>query len=186
MSLDREIFLMVQELVGNPLLDKIMLMIAKGLIAVVPLILAYLFIIGKKGKKDSLYVFAVALISLGLSYLFGLLYFHKPPFELYDTLVASEPENAFPSQHTTIIFASVWPLFWRSRKKLGGLALIGILIGFSRIFVGEHFPIDILGGIMVSVIGFCLVYLSHDLLKKIVDPVAEFFQEIQDKYLSVG
>lgn len=184
MLLDRTVFLLIQQLVGNPLLDEIMILTAKGLIAVVPLILGYLFLISKKGKIDSIYIFAVAIVSLALSYLFGLIYFHKPPFEIYDTLVASEPENAFPSQHTAIIFATVWPLFWRSRKNLGKLALIGgILIGFSRIYVGEHFLVDILGGVVVSLVGFSLIYFSHSFLKKIVNPTAEFFQKIQDKYL---
>ena len=69
------------------------------------------------------------------------------------------PQNAmesatgysFPSGHTSAAFAVAWILHLRFGKKVGIPALIlAALISFSRLYVGVHYPSDVLGGIFVG------------------------------------
>ena len=58
--------------------------------------------------------------------------------------------GSFPSGHTTTAFvlASVLTLGLQSSKQILALLLLALLVGVSRIAVGAHWPIDILGGIL--------------------------------------
>jgi membrane-associated phospholipid phosphatase len=65
--------------------------------------------------------------------------------------------GTFPSGHTAASFSSALALahFCPSRAVSAGIIGIALLISLSRIFVGAHFPLDVLGGIICSL----LVYI---------------------------
>lgn len=67
-------------------------------------------------------------------------------------LVAEHDPNSFPSGHTTAAFAAglVWArtLPWRW-SRVAALVL-AVLMGFSRLYVGVHFPTDVLTGAVVG------------------------------------
>jgi len=72
--------------------------------------------------------------------------------------------NSFPSGHA-IIFGALATSLYFIHKKLGITYLIlAIVIGFSRVVAGVHFPVDIafglLLGILISII-FKLCTKSH-------------------------
>jgi len=58
--------------------------------------------------------------------------------------------GSFPSGHTTTIFvlAAVLSSGLRSRSATALLLIGAFLVGFSRIAVGAHWPLDVLGGIL--------------------------------------
>ena len=60
----------------------------------------------------------------------------------------SEPSDwSFPSGHATASFAAAWALFRLAPKKVGVPALLlAILIALSRLYVGVHYPTDVLAG----------------------------------------
>lgn len=61
--------------------------------------------------------------------------------------------NSFPSGHTTTAFALFigLSLFVKNPWYKISLLLLATLIGFSRIYLGQHFPADVIAG---SVLGF--------------------------------
>ncbi|MEG2420918.1 MAG: phosphatase PAP2 family protein [Oscillospiraceae bacterium] len=69
-------------------------------------------------------------------------------------LVAEHDPNSFPSGHTCAAFAAagVWmktlPTRWAKWVALGG----AILMGFSRLYVGVHFPSDVLVGAAIGLL----------------------------------
>ena len=70
-------------------------------------------------------------------------------------LVAEGDPNSFPSGHTSAAFAAAmaWrktlPEKWMGRTALG----LAVLMGLSRLYVGVHFPSDVLCGMLVGL--FC-------------------------------
>lgn len=76
--------------------------------------------------------------------------------------------NSFPSGHTatafTIFLLTVY-LFKNNKLVLIGL-IYAMLCGYSRIYLGQHFPMDVGGGIIVAII---TVEISKNLRKNIQD-----------------
>lgn len=68
-----------------------------------------------------------------------------------------EQWKAFPSDHTTSSFVLIFTVLFFNPPFWFGLFLVlfGLLIGFSRIYCGVHYPRDILGGI-----GFAFIYVT--------------------------
>ena len=70
-------------------------------------------------------------------------------------LVAEHDPNSFPSGHTCAAFAAAsawWRTLPRRWMKVTGVVMAA-LMGFSRRYVGVHFPTDVLAGMAVGL--FC-------------------------------
>lgn len=175
------LFRFLQSMTGNPMLDQLMIFFAELLVLLVPVTLVYLWFKGEDGRKDSLYIFTAVVIGILASYaVLGQLHQHASPYQNFDTIASGEPENSFPSQHATAVLSMVLPLFWRKREKLAGLLLgTGVLTGFARIYIGEHYLVDILGAGAAAVIGFGAVYLIERFLDDQVEELADFGHMIE-------
>ncbi|RRJ27633.1 undecaprenyl-diphosphatase [Halocatena pleomorpha] len=161
---------------GHPILNEVMIFAAENIVYLVPLVLLYLWFTSgserthsslslgsRPGKTKSVFVFVTIVVGLALSYIMGQLYSHPAPYMAgYETLVVEAPENSFPSQHTTVMFAFAWPLFYLQDRWQGSVALVfASLVGVSRVYVGVHYPIDIIGAVGVSLLGFTVVYAGR-------------------------
>lgn len=76
-------------------------------------------------------------------------------------LVARSADLSFPSDHSVMAGAAAAGLFFVSRR-LGAVTLAAaVLMAFSRVYVGAHYPGDVLGGLLVgaavAVLGWLLV-----------------------------
>ena len=82
------------------------------------------------------------------------------PYELIqglECIVKKADDYSFPSGHTTNSLACAWVIFRRAPKKWGVPALIlAILISLSRLYVGIHYPTDVLGGAVIGIGSACL------------------------------
>lgn len=176
----------VQSFTGKTLLDQLMVFFAEFLVVLVPLTLLYLWFQGEKGRGDSVYTFIAVVSGLITSYaVLAQLYQHQSPFQIYDTIAAGEPENSFPSQHTTVMLSMILPLFYRKRRKLGVLTLVaGLITGFSRIYIGEHFLLDIMGAGMAALIGFAALLLSERYLGTQIKSLIGLAYRVQKKVFS--
>ncbi|WP_406204608.1 phosphatase PAP2 family protein [Kitasatospora sp. NBC_01560] len=59
---------------------------------------------------------------------------------------------SFPSNHTVIAFAAATAL-WFADRRLGRIAVVAaVLMGASRVWVGVHYPHDVLVGAVVGVL----------------------------------
>ena len=178
MVLKGALFEAIQGLTGNPVLDQAMIFLAEYLVILVPLSLIYLWF---KDRETSLFTFYTAVTGITISYILGLLYFHENPSATYETIAAYHPENSFPSQHTTAIIATAFPLLYREKSKIGGLMLIsGLLTGFARIYIGEHWPVDILGAFFAAALGLMVSLYTWSYLEKLWRPLIEHSRKLED------
>jgi membrane-associated phospholipid phosphatase len=79
-------------------------------------------------------------------------------------LVSVPNSGAFPSGHTSAAFACATVLAWASPRLRVPLFVLAAAIGWSRIYVGVHWPLDVLGGAVLGVL------LAKALLKLLANP----------------
>lgn len=78
------------------------------------------------------------------------------------TPLIGESGAAFPSGHASLLFALSFVLLAFDRKWGYWFLGLSFLNGVARIFVGVHYPLDILGGIVVGLVSYIIVkFLIH-------------------------
>lgn len=183
MPLDTIGFGAVQALTGHPVVDTAMVVAAEMLILLVPATLVLLWF-RDAGRIDTLYVFAVTITALTISYLLGFLFGHPAPYEVaaYSTIAAGAPENAFPSQHAVVVLAAALGAYWRDRPTLGHTLLAaGFVTGFARVYIGEHYPVDVAGSLLAAGLGLALVAATQDRTRPLVSSTARLGARIETR-----
>lgn len=122
-------------------------------VAVVPVM--YWCIHRKKGAELGLLILGSAFINLWVKQLLT----WPRPYEIIPTLaLAKESTYGMPSGHSqlSVVFWAFAAQFLPHHLRL--LAVLGMpfLIGFSRIYLGVHFPSDVVGGYVIGAILFVL------------------------------
>jgi len=152
----------------------------------------YLFIIVEmllyfsfKKKDIAIFAFMSMVLALGINQIIGLVYFHNRPFMdgLGTTLVHHVAESSFPSDHTTFMFGiAIFVYIGMKNKILGQILLVLAFIGgIARVFIGVHYPFDIMGSIVTASIASMIIYRFQDILQPINNIVLKIENKICTK-----
>ena len=91
----------------------------------------------------------------------GWIHYRPRPFEagLGANLLHHLPENSFPSDHATLMFALAFGLIAAAPLRKAGGVLVGLalVVSWARVFLGAHYPSDILGGATLALMCIGLV-----------------------------
>ncbi|MGE8207368.1 undecaprenyl-diphosphatase [Heyndrickxia sp. NPDC080065] len=151
-----EIFKMIHNFSGhNQFLDKIMIFFTNYALELFALVLIAMWFFGNTNYKRSvLYAGGTGIIALFINFLITLVYFEPRPFVAHHihVLLPHVADASFPSDHGTGAFAIAFALWLRHRKIGTAMIICAFLTGFSRIWVGHHYPFDIVGSIIVAIL----------------------------------
>ncbi|ENX34281.1 hypothetical protein F889_02045 [Acinetobacter colistiniresistens] len=153
----------------NPILDKIALFSSHNLIAVLFIFLIVsLFFKDKAYKGQFIKTLITVLASLLVTQLIHAVYYHPRPFDLGigHILTGHCSSSSFPSQHTLTVMTIAFSYLLSGYRKIGSMALLlGVIVGWSRVYIGVHFPFDILGSFVIA---FLLVLTMNQVFKEFI------------------
>lgn len=162
LNLDGNILIWIQEFLRNPILDPFFKVITTlGNAGIFWIIATIILLIPKKTRKVGMMSAFALLCSLLINnILLKNLVARTRPYYVVEGLVPliKKPvEFSFPSGHAGSSFASACVLHRNLPKKYGiWFLILAILISFSRLYVGVHYPSDVLAGVVTGFICSCL------------------------------
>ncbi len=103
---------------------------------------------------------SVLLATLAFADNLQILFGHVRPFVLLNFVPAIPPVIAFsfPSSHASALFALAVTVRLHHKRVGDVLIFLALVNGFARVAVGVHWPIDILGGIVVGIISALIAH----------------------------
>lgn len=152
---------------------------AKYLPVVFALVLVALWLTWKpQNQRGAFLAGASALIALGVGQLVGYAFPRPRPYLAHSVnmLVSRSVDTSFPSDHATLGFA-VAVMVWQYNRRVGAcLLILAFVLAFSRVYVGAHYPSDVLGGaVLGTVASLVIAALSRRaLVRSALDRLFEF------------
>lgn len=109
---------------------------------------------GERTRMLLLEATSAGLAGLLINQLIGLFWQHPRPFVigLGHTFLTHAPDSSFPSDHLTLLWCVAFSFLLHQRSRAAGalLALLGLPMAWARIYLGVHFPLDMVGAALVA------------------------------------
>jgi undecaprenyl-diphosphatase len=162
---DQSVFLFLNGRLIHPILDHVMPVITNADYWRVPLGIAWLLLVvfgGKKGRIVALLAavtltFSDQISSALIKPLVGRV---RPCYALEQVrlLIQQTDSPSFPSSHAANMTAMAVLFSIHYRRLWGVFVCLAVLVSYSRIYVGVHYPLDVMAGALVGLFsaGFAL------------------------------
>ena len=143
--------------------------LAQDLVWIVPAGLVVGWLRSSVATRQVLLAAALAgLTGLLVNQLIGAAWYHPRPFAsgYGPALIVHAADSSFPSDHLTLIWAVAFSLLLHRQTRLAGWALflLGVPVAWARVYLGLHFPLDILGAALVALSSTWLIGGQEELL----------------------
>jgi undecaprenyl-diphosphatase len=87
-----------------------------------------------------------------------------------DPLVSLPPTGSFPSGHATVAFACATALALAVPRLALPLFALAALVAWSRVYVGVHYPLDVLAGAVLGVVLAVAIATAGRFLRRVAAP----------------
>ena len=170
------LFYFINNGLSNPFFDFLMPAITNfGSFIAMAIICVLMYIFGGENTRKVALIGLVALLLANVAvYLLKNIVAEPRPFIVLPNVIqlVSEPESyGFPSGHAASSFAVMMVIGLKYRLNFKGksykllypLLAFATLIAFSRVYIGVHYPLDVLFGAIVGILSAVLViYIGWD------------------------
>lgn len=179
-----KLFQLINQNAGHhPFLDGLMVFVTQYALVIYALVLLLMWLFGNEKCKYTV-VFAAITGALGLfiNVVLGHIHYEPRPFVTHHDvhlLIPHAKDSSFPSDHTTGAFSLALAVLWRRHRKIGlVMFLFAILTGISRVYVGHHYPFDVLSSIIVALFISRLVYTFSSIFRPIGRIIINLYNRI--------
>ncbi len=119
--------------------------------------------------------FLAAIIGLSINQLIGFFFYHPRPFDLHlgHQFLVHGTETSFPSDHAVFMFSLTFTLLMSTAGRSWGwlFLMFGLGVSWSRVYLGVHFPFDMLGAFAVAIVSVIAVKLCSPWLHAKIYPL---------------
>jgi undecaprenyl-diphosphatase len=183
-NLDAQLFLEVREQYATGLKSFMLVFTELGSFPVWFLAVPLLWLGRKKEVAVSLLVALLMVVVIAVSMKYAV---DRP--RPYEVLQAVNPiyrplDPSFPSAHAMTVFAGAIAVGKRWKKTLIPLLFLAAAVGFSRVYIGVHYPYDVASGALVGIL-IGLVADSLD-LTRLIDQIGHRIHRIRAWFGSGG
>lgn len=140
------------------------IMVADWAILLGPSALVLLWILGRTSeRRAAVGAFLSAMLALSASGLISAQIFHPRPFMDGSTrnFLHHAIDSSFPSDHSAVLFALAFSLVLAPPAAARRLWIAGLVlacaVGWSRVFLGAHYPFDIVAGALLGLLAALVV-----------------------------
>ncbi len=185
-GLDLHLFRVINGDLSNAVFDSLMPFITDPGPFVIPLTLIGVGLVvwgGWKGRLLVVMALLLLVVSNAVSEQLKQLFQRPRPCLALETvrlLVGCSKTNfSFPSSHASNITAQALLFAYSYRPIAVPLFLVAAAVGYSRVYVGVHYPLDVVGGILVGLAcGAVFIFLTREVERRLPFPRPK--PEVQD------
>lgn len=169
----------------NPLQLGLATLLARWVIYLIPLMIAVAWVRGdRSARRELLQILLAVAIALGLAQIVTHVWPQPRPFALHLGVqyLAHDMDPGLPSDHVTVFWSVALAALASRKFALWSLPLLalGLLVGWSRVYLGMHFPFDIAAALPVALAG-TVVALA---LRAPLRPAVEWALALYDRLAS--
>jgi undecaprenyl-diphosphatase len=145
--------------------------------ALVALLLGLWFWPGERAGRDERQWSVIAAtisatLALGINQVIIRMWERPRPFAAQHAVLLLKPSHdpSFPSDHSTFAFAVAVSVLLATRRAGVPALVIAAILGFSRVYVGEHYVGDVVAGVLIGTAVAVAVYQLRPFAMPLIDP----------------
>ena len=180
--MNMELFRLINNLANhNIILDKTMIFFSQYVPYIFMTVIVIVFILGIKQKKCeyrkiAFSTVAITVVNLLLNLVIRSIFYVDRPFvhNKVNLLLPHDTASSFPSNHATGTMSIALGLGKYNRILGMVLTILSIITSFSRVYVGHHYPTDIIGAYIIV---FATSYIYNLRLRSKVENLYEIIEK---------
>jgi undecaprenyl-diphosphatase len=184
---DISLYHLINGLAGHSyLLDDLMIFFAKYSLEFYAILFIVAWLTLPKRDIDHRHALIVAgfsgILALFINVIISHVWYRPRPFTVlhkgtYLQLISHSKDASFPSDHTSGSFGFASGSWGHNTKWISGtFTVIAIIVMFSRVYVGVHYPTDVIASLIVGSLSGKIMWRFSRLLFPITSFLAKFFK----------
>jgi len=138
----------------------------------------------RKWKFASAYALGSAALALLINQAIGMIWHRQRPFAAHPAAHvwgSRSHDPSFPSDHASAAFGIAFAVFLFDRVVGSVFLAAAAVIGAGRVFIGAHYPLDVLAGCLV---GLASAFLLARVARPLVDRLVGLAERVTDPLLA--
>jgi len=192
---DTALFILINNGCKNSLFDAVMPIVSDFRYFILPFVLVWLFFFLRKGKKAR-WLSIVFVILIGITdnlssslikpmvnrprpyYTLDGVHYYRYGWKWAQKAISKKGESrSFPSTHATNVFGGATFLSMILPRAWTIFFIFAMMVGYSRIYLGIHYPLDVIGGAAIGILSASIAIWSFNWIWKKIGLERRYIQE---------